>query len=170
MSYSHPAPELWWLMFPEWPSRSWRAVEPTKFKCACVCVRWCVWCICGCIHPHMHSGQGRMSSVLLCRCLPYFLDTEFLNEPGTGLVAANPSILLSLPLPLSTVVTGYTQPSYGGARELNPVPHLWTASPLPADPSPEPHLVHLFMAGSNLPFLTLDSVCWSANYSVLSAS
>lgn len=109
MSYSHPAPELWWLMFPEWPSRSWRAVEPTKFKCACVCVRLCVWCICGCIHPHMHSGQGRMSSVLLCRCLPYFLDTESLNEPGTGLVAANPSILLSLPLPLSTVVTGYTQ-------------------------------------------------------------
>lgn len=35
--------------------------------------------------------------------------TESHNQPGTGLATANPSILLALPLPLSTVVTGSTQ-------------------------------------------------------------
>lgn len=45
----------------------------------CICVQVC-------IPMHMHRGQ-RGTDVLLCHSSPYFLEAQFLTEPGSSLKA-----------------------------------------------------------------------------------
>ena len=72
----------------------------------------CIY-VCGvyagaCSHVCTETRGGCQVAFSVTFCLS-FIDTASHTEPGTRLVAANPSILLALPLLLSTVVTGSTQ-------------------------------------------------------------
>jgi hypothetical protein len=66
---------LRYSIFPTWPSRSWRAAEPTvqDWMCVCVCIYVCVVYAGTCMYPCISWDHKRISSVLLYHFLSYSL-------------------------------------------------------------------------------------------------